>query len=190
VPGHTIDTASGRSIDFDAPDPSQIRIEDIAGGLSRICRFAAQALRFHSVAQHAVLVSDLLIGDGREDLALTGLHHDSHEAYVCDIPAPLKRKLRARDERAYDEVCEALDAAIGEALGLPSLSEVDHTTIKAADNCALMLEAASLLPDGGRAIAKSTDLAVGDPAALGRSLSPDESRELFLDTHRRLIGSG
>ncbi len=30
---------------------------------------------------------------GRPDLALAALHHDSHEAYLCDLPKPVKNKL-------------------------------------------------------------------------------------------------
>ncbi len=121
---HVLDTASGRKIDLDQPDPSQISLEDIAGGLSRICRFGAQAVRFHSVAEHAVLVSRLVADGGHPQLGLAALHHDSHEAYVCDIPKPLKRKLSAAGDHTYDEVCEALDTAISAALGIGAISEL------------------------------------------------------------------
>jgi hypothetical protein len=53
---HILDTASGRQVDLDAPKADQIDVEDIASALSKICRFGAQATRFHSVAQHALLV--------------------------------------------------------------------------------------------------------------------------------------
>jgi 5'-deoxynucleotidase YfbR-like HD superfamily hydrolase len=109
---HTIDTASGRRIDLDSPDPSQIALEDIAGGLSRVCRFGGQATRFHSVAEHAALVSRLVVDGGYPELGLAALHHDSHEAYVCDIPKPLKEKMRREEQTVYEQVCGALDNAI------------------------------------------------------------------------------
>ena len=184
---HTIDTAAGFRVDLDAPSADQIALEDIAGGLSRVCRFGAQSLRFHSVAQHAILVSELLIDNGHPELALAGLHHDSHEAYACDIPSPLKRKLKAAGQDLYEEVCESLDQAIYASLGIrrPDLSEKD--AIKTADQTALMIEAAELLHDGGRGIARATGLAPATPGKLGRSLAPDKAREAFLRAHRRLV---
>jgi 5'-nucleotidase len=143
--------------------------------------------RFHSVVQHAVLVSKLLIKQGRADLALAGLHHDSHEAYVCDLPSPLKRKLEAAGQTLYEEVCDALDEVIATALGIPELSEEGKAAIKAADNQALMIEAAKLLPDCGAGIAADTkNLTARPPASLGRSWSPEEARERFLQAHERL----
>ena len=183
----TIDTASGHRIDFDAPDPEQIDLEDIAGGLSRVCRFAAPSLRFHSVAQHAMLVSELLIERGRGDLALAGLHHDSHEAYVCDLPSPLKAKLQEEGEHTYTRVCQTLDEAIAKALGLPELSEDGKAAIKAADNEALMIEAADPLPDRGAGIAATDEtFQLQEPGSLGRSWSPEEARKQFLEEHERL----
>ncbi len=88
---HVLDTYSGQKLDLDAPTVETIQLEDIAAALSKVCRFGAQAREFYSVAQHAVLVHDLVTGEfGRADLALATLHHDSHEAYTCDVPKPLK----------------------------------------------------------------------------------------------------
>jgi hypothetical protein len=36
---HVIDTASGKRLDLDDPRPEDIRIEDVSGGLSKVCRF-------------------------------------------------------------------------------------------------------------------------------------------------------
>lgn len=61
-----LDTFSGRKLNLSDPEPDQIAVEDIASALSKICRFGAQARHFYSVAQHAMLVSDLVIrGDDR-----------------------------------------------------------------------------------------------------------------------------
>jgi len=56
---HVIDTASGVRLDLDNPRLEDIRIEDVAGGLSKVCRFGAQALEYYSVAQHTLLVQRL-----------------------------------------------------------------------------------------------------------------------------------
>jgi uncharacterized protein len=58
---YVIDTASGERLDLDDPRPENIRIEDVAGGLSKVCRFGAQALEYYSVARHALLVQQLVV---------------------------------------------------------------------------------------------------------------------------------
>ncbi len=51
-------------------------------------RLAGQPTAFYSAAQHAmpaIVETDF----ERPDLAFEALHHDSHEAYLGDIPTPL-----------------------------------------------------------------------------------------------------
>ena len=36
---HILDTASGKKLDLDDPQPRNIHLDDIAGALSRVCRF-------------------------------------------------------------------------------------------------------------------------------------------------------
>jgi len=95
-------------LDLDNPRPEDIQIEDVAGGLSKVCCFGAQAREYYSVAQHALLVRQLVVEAGFPQLALAALPHDSHEAYLCDIPSPLKKKIRVRTN-AYDEACKTLE---------------------------------------------------------------------------------
>src|SRR5919112_3428758 len=114
---YVIDTSSGKRLDLDNPRPEDIRIEDVAGGLSKVCRFGAQLLEYYSVAQHALLVHRLVVEAGHPELALVALHHDSHEAYLCDIPTPLKRQIREATS-VYREACNRFDRVIGEAFGI------------------------------------------------------------------------
>src|SRR5829696_7627425 len=146
---YIIDTASGVRLDLDNPRAEDIRIEDIAGGLSKVCRFGAQPLEYYSAAQHALLVQRLVVEAGHPELALVALHHDSHEAYLCDIPTPLKRKISAATD-VYDEACKTLDRVIAEAFGFewPKQDLPEQRAIKRADRQALLIEAARLLPDG------------------------------------------
>jgi hypothetical protein len=44
-----IQTFTGKRLDLDPPDPSQIDIEDIAHSLSMLCRFNGQCNKFYSV---------------------------------------------------------------------------------------------------------------------------------------------
>jgi hypothetical protein len=78
-------TYTGRYFNPLEPDPEQIDIEDIAQGLSNICRYSGQC-EFYSVAQHSVYVAWLLPSQKR----LKGLLHDAPEAYLGDVVAPLK----------------------------------------------------------------------------------------------------
>jgi uncharacterized protein len=103
------------------PHPDQICIEDIAHGLSLICRFSGQCPFFFSVAEHSIYVAISL----PEDLKLEGLLHDASEAFLADVPRPLKVGLPG-----YKAVELAVESVIAQKFGLtfPMPSEV-----KAAD---------------------------------------------------------
>ncbi len=190
---HVLDTCSGKRLDLDAPEASQVALGDIAAALSKVCRFGAQAKRFHSVAQHAVLVmtftAEML---ERPDLGLWALHHDSHEAYTCDIPRPLKLKLRDSGNAVYDEICDALDVAIAEALGAqrPSKGSPDAEVIDRADDMALIVEARSLLVNADRGVHPKSPFIPADREALpvlGESLVSEDAEAAFRFAHVRAV---
>lgn len=83
-----IQTYTGRKFFPLAPRAADVNIRDIAHSLSLQCRFNGHCLAFYSVAEHSVRVSRHL--DAAH--ALWGLLHDAAEAYVSDIPRPLKRQ--------------------------------------------------------------------------------------------------
>jgi uncharacterized protein len=189
---YIIDTSSGMRLDLDYPRPEDIRIGDVAGGLSKVCRFGAQAREYYSVAQHALLVRRLVVEAGHPELALVALHHDSHEAYLCDIPTPLKRKI-AKATNVYNETCSTLDRVIAEAFGFewPEQCSPDWAVIKDADNQALLIEAARLLPDGGKALRREKGLGeeeYRDLAPLEEPLPPADAGKRFLEAHQELAG--
>jgi 5'-nucleotidase len=188
---HIIYTASGVRLDLDDPRPENIKIEDVAGGLSKVCRFAAQSLEYYSVAQHALLVRRLVVESGHPELALAALHHDSHEAYLCDIPSPLKEKIRA-DTPIYERVCDTFDRVIAETFGFeyPEKGSQEKTVIKRTDRQALLMEAARLLPDSGEALRQDLELGeveFRDLAPLDKPLPPTEAEAEFLRAHTELV---
>ena len=67
------------------------RIEVIAHSLAQINRFTGHASRPYSVAEHSVLVCDILAGTGHGPHAqLAGLMHDAHECVCGDVASPIK----------------------------------------------------------------------------------------------------
>lgn len=75
-------------------------IEDIAHSLSLQCRFNGMTDRFYSVAEHSVRCA-ILYGHGVTEVCngikplscRAVLMHDASEAYITDIPTPLKKIL-------------------------------------------------------------------------------------------------
>ena len=60
APGPYLQTVSGRRLNPFDPDPSQLDPDDIARALGNVCRFGGHARTFYSVAQHSVIVSELV----------------------------------------------------------------------------------------------------------------------------------
>jgi hypothetical protein len=193
---HVLRTFTGGTVDLDEPSPDQICVEDIAAGLSKVCRFGAQSTAFHSVAQHAILVQSLVVERfARPDLATWALHHDSHEAYLTDIPRPLKLKLRAGGVRSvYDDVAAALDGAIAVAFGCeyPGRGSRDADIIDRADDVALIVEARGLLVAGDLGIVPKLPLTAREIRVLpelGPSLAPPAAARAFLRAHELTMGT-
>ena len=92
-----IRTWSGTHVDYMAFKSECVNISDIAHSLSMICRFGGHVPRHYSVAEHSLLVSDLIkdeyVAETRHQLKLAALLHDASEAYLGDVVSPLKRIL-------------------------------------------------------------------------------------------------
>lgn len=131
-----IQTVTESTIDPFSPKVDDIWIHDIATGLSRLCRFSGHTRHFYSVAQHSVLVSQLV----PPALALWGLLHDASEAYLGDVPSPLKRLPCYRE---YREAEGRLLACIADRFGLGS--PFPPPEVKIADTLALGAEVRDLM---------------------------------------------
>ena len=106
--GNWMQTYSGGEIYPIDPLPEEIDIRDIAGALSKMCRYGGHCLRFYSVAEHCVLLSRKI----DEPHKLAALMHDASEAYLVDIPRPIKPFLQN-----YAEIEDNLMQAIALKFG-------------------------------------------------------------------------
>ena len=119
-------TASGRAIDIQRVTPNDISILDIAHSLSNLCRFAGHTREFYSVAQHSVRVALAL----PPELRLAGLLHDATEAYVVDLPRPVKCLLPDY-ERLEAKVWGAISSRFGIAVFEdPLIKEMDNRALR------------------------------------------------------------
>jgi hypothetical protein len=131
-------TISGRRIDLRRPRPEDICIEDIAHALARQCRFAGHVLEHYSVAQHSMIVSVLC--DPVD--ALWGLLHDAAEAYISDLPYPVKsfRGIAAPYQALETRVQHAICRKFGLPAGMPA-------SVHAADKQLAYAEMYDLMPN-------------------------------------------
>lgn len=159
------------------PRPDEVNLEDIAHALSNQCRWAGHTRIFYSVAQHAVMVAEL-VERIAPHLALMALHHDSSEAYLVDVPRPIKPLFEG-----YNAAEGRIIAAIETALSIP-MPEWGWPLIKHADDAALKWEAINLLPSFPSWMDQ-----IDVPPGLGEptSLMPFQAKQLFIDTHNRLV---
>ncbi len=90
-----INTYSGLKFSFSEPKVEQINIFDISKGLAYRGHFGGQSEQFFSIAQHTLLVIDLMPPRFRNkaELGLAALLHDASEAYTGDVVKPLKLML-------------------------------------------------------------------------------------------------
>ena len=132
APGPYLQTVSGRWVNPFDPDPEQLDAGDIARALANQCRFGGHCRVFYSVAQHSVIVSQLIErrGGDAED-AFAALMHDATEAYLGDMPHPLKH--RSPLGAAFKAAEERLERSIRDHFGIkadvPEVKRVDRALL-------------------------------------------------------------
>lgn len=137
VIGSTILTFTGHYFDVLRPEASVIDHRDIAHALSNVCRFGGHVREFYSVAQHCVLASHLVPAEH----AFAALMHEGGEAYVGDMPAPIKRLIPD-----YKRIEKNIEAAVFARFMIPYPM---HPCIKEADLRLLKAERAEFMPETG-----------------------------------------
>ena len=175
VPFHACETVSGRYVDIVNPDPGSIVLSDIAWSLSRQARFAGHTIsrEVWNVAQHSLFVFAILqcgfidsfdlqksldawldkSGHEKSNVNLQALNvaalmHDATEAYLVDLPSPVKRHEALREP--YKALEHTMESAIWTAFDFPLLTPTETRIIVWADLVALQIEAAHLMPSRGR----------------------------------------
>lgn len=161
-----IRTFSGVYMNVFEPTESMILIDDIAHALSNIPRFGGHLKKFYSVAQHALMCS--YEADNIQD-AYDSLHHDDSEAWLLDIPTPIKRKLSG-----YKELEDNLMSLCANKYGFNyPLSDI----IKDIDRKILEFEWNHLVMD--LPFKMFFDFKI---------LTPEEAEKQFIDRHCELLG--
>jgi hypothetical protein len=164
------------SFDLLDPQPSMIRIEDIAHALSMMCRFGGHLSQHYSVAQHSILVSRIV----PQQFALEGLLHDAEEAYTGDMVSPLKRH-----NPVFRQIADRIKGVIYELYQVPYS---DGEAVHYADRVALSTEARDLRP--GKRI---KECRCGDECPLNGKIKPwsqEFSRYQFLRRFNELFHGG
>jgi len=164
VPGDWIQTFTGRRFDPLRPDPADVDIRDVAHSLSLLCRFNGHCLAYYSVAEHSVRVSLLV----PPPLAMWGLVHDAAEAYLSDLPRPVKHRFPA-----FSDMEDRLLEVIVRRFGLPWPMPPE---VKRADDVLLATERRDLMAEGPG----SWDLGVDPLPERIVPLGPADAERAFL----------
>jgi uncharacterized protein len=161
--GNWIQTYSGRKFYPLDPRAEDICIEDIAHALSMKCRYNGHSKHFYSVAEHSVLVSEFV----PFEYAMWALLHDGNEAYLPDVPRPLKLNMpywKPIEDKVQNAVCEHF--------GLPL---IEPPIVKEMDVRICADEKAILLPGG-----PTWDDMPEPLGALVQALTPDLAFQDFM----------
>jgi len=166
-----IQTWSGIAFEPLNPRVEDVRVEDIAHSLSLICRFNGHCARHYSVAEHSLwamcaewaeanavahhyetwrledaleaFLNECEYGDSSPVSALELLCHDRSEAYLCDLPRPLKQ---LKEAAFYIDAEHTVDDVTRQALHLPNTIVAEHDAlVKVVDLRMLITEKRDLM---------------------------------------------
>jgi hypothetical protein len=159
------------------PRPEEVDINDIAHALSQICRFNGHCSKFYSVAQHSVLAAEEAYKMGYDIMVqLATLMHDASEAYLCDIPRPIKPSLSN-----YKQIEENLMKCIFERFNIDVSYE--DSRIKEIDNNLVCSEATYLLPSKG----KEWNITQTKHVCISKFWEPELAKTFFLSKSIELL---
>ena len=142
-------TVTGATVDLRRPQAADISTLDVAHSLALTNRFTGHTSRPYSVAEHSLLVQEIMqreFGPMPPAAQLAALVHDAHEAYLGDISTPLKQALGGW---ALESVELPIWHAVQQHFGTTLASRDYASIIKRCDLMALAMERRDLLPAGG-----------------------------------------
>jgi len=146
---------SGSLVNLLDPDPTALKLEDMAWALARIPRFNGHTLGDWPAAAHLLLTDVIgrsLVPGANCTLRLHWLLHDAHEAYIGDVSTPLKLALEHEGGNgAIRSIADRLDRRIYAALDVPMPTTRHYKMIEHADRIALFAEARVFVPSAARA---------------------------------------
>ncbi|MXR52001.1 phosphohydrolase [Halovenus sp. WSH3] len=171
--GDPIGTYTGGEFHPLDPDPERIELPDIANGLANTCRYAGQCQFYYSVGTHSIYVSEELSEHG-PTIQLYGLFHDAAEAYISDVPRPVKREIET-----FERIEQRILAAVWDRLGVDPPTESEWEVVMDADDRLFHYEADTLL-------AEFEPPSVPDLPYELSACSPERVREQFLDRAEQL----
>ena len=170
------------------PRPEDVCTEDIAHHLSMICRYGGACKYFYSVAQHSVILSQLLEQERESIQTLQwGLLHDAAEAYVGDTIRPIKRSLqemRIIEERNIWAISNAYNLKVSDRVVLQKVSHMDDAL--------LFLEAESFMEGGTKDLEYKPQRSLPPMGKIGPGLAieplcPMMAEQLFLGRYKELF---
>lgn len=131
-------------VKFYPADPriEDFNLEDIAHALSHVNRYNGHTIAPYSVAQHAVNVATVLEQLGYSARTrFIGLNHDNPEAYMADIPSPVKQLLPD-----YAKLEKKLQDMLYEWCGLGKVTDEEYEIVNLVDKAMFPVECRYVLP--------------------------------------------
>lgn len=158
------------------PRADEVHIADVAHGLAMTCRYGGHAMRYYSVAEHAVIVS--MYVDPR--FAREALLHDSAEAYIGDMIRPLKHTPEMIEFRKAEELIER---AVFERFEIVQTAE-SRAAVKEIDDRILVDEIGALMRNPAMYQAHSAMQPLGANIA---ALMPAHAEHVFVSRFLELF---
>lgn len=160
APKDCIRTYSGLYVNVFEPTEDMICIEDICHALSNQSRFSGHVYKFFSVAQH----SSNCAWNVEDEHKPAALLHDATEAFLVDIPTPIKNNLEH-----YKRLEDNLNRIIANKFGY---QYPFHESIKKVDRQMLQLEWDNLMINHD---------------SKWICLSPDEAKKEFMELFNKFV---
>ena len=169
---------------------ADIDFEALAHVLANTCRRGGCCRHYHSVAAHAVIVSEeieALDGLGDEDRRTLALH-----ALVANAPSAWLRGWLPDSQRAAERagrLATGIETAVREAAGLDAVLEEEHAELlRFVTRMAAAAERRDIMEPGSGSGPGSAGIAFPPLKRRIRPIAPDKAAEGWLARFRALVG--